>query len=84
MHIHDSNSFSYANISPTAAAEHATARQRAENVRKRLMASANETDGITSPDEANPIARWMDPVHSRVLADDEYHASSPEEEADFA
>lgn len=83
MHIHDSNNFLYTNFNPTAAAEHATNRQRAENVRKRLMSSQNETDGIVSPEEASLIGHWMDARKSRVDADDEYHPSSQQLDVDF-
>jgi hypothetical protein len=76
MHIHDSNNFLYTNFNPTAAAEHATNRQRAENLRKRLMSSQNETDGIVSPEETSLIGHWMDAQNSHVAADDEYHPSS--------
>jgi hypothetical protein len=83
MHIHNSVSLTYANVNPTAAAEHATARQRAENVRKRLMSSANETDGVTSPDEANGITGLLDPPQRGMLEDDEYHPHHESRESDF-
>jgi hypothetical protein len=83
MHIHDSISFNHIDVNPSAAAESATARMRAENVRKRLMASANETDGVSSPDELNLISQWMDSRHSQMLPGDEYHAAVEGKEPDF-
>jgi hypothetical protein len=82
MHIHDSSNITYMNINPTAAAEHATARQRAENVRKRLMSSQDETDGVTSPEEAMMLGHWMDAASSHTVEDDEYHPSQPEQDFD--
>jgi hypothetical protein len=83
MHIHDSTHLNYTNVNPSASVDNAAARVRAENVRKRLMASANETDGISSPDELNLIGQWMDSRHSQTLPDDEYHAAVEGREPDF-
>jgi hypothetical protein len=83
MHIHDSTSFNHVYVNPPTTVENATARQRAENIRKRLMASANETDGISSPDELNLIGQWMDSRHSQMLPDDQYHAAVEGKEPDF-
>lgn len=83
MIIHDSNLFQYSGASPTAA-EQGVFRLRAENLRKRMNASQNETDGVTSPEEAEMIRRWMNPEDSHGSAQDErhhkpHHAIDPDE-----
>jgi len=83
MHIHDSGNFNIASINPAAAAEGATSKQRAENVRKRLMTNADETDGITSPDETTFLGQWMNATQSRAFGDDEYHSHSEGRDSDF-
>ena len=60
MHIHASQ----INMNPvnpySAAAEKAIAAQRAANIRKKLMKSASDIEGVSSPDEAYMIGQWMD------------------------
>jgi hypothetical protein len=83
MHIHDSVNFNITSVNPAAAAESATSKQRAENVRKRLMASADETDGVTSPDETSFLGQWMNATQNRALDDDEYHSHTEGRDSDF-
>ena len=86
MHIHDANLYQIFQIAPTAGTEGALSRRRAENLRKRLMANADETDGITSPDEANMLEYRMDAKNSRLDEDDEYHhggAMDDEDEVNY-
>jgi hypothetical protein len=49
----------------TAAAEKAVARQRAGAVRKKLLKSAGNIEGASSPEEAFMIGRWMDSRYSQ-------------------
>jgi hypothetical protein len=70
MHIHGS-SMSINSINPFSAAA-----QRAANVRKKLMKSATDIEGVSSPDETYMIGQWMDARHSQVLSGDEYHAAA--------
>ena len=60
MHIRSSQ-VNIGTVNPyTAAAEKAVAKQRAGAGRKKLMKSAREIEGASSPDAAFMIGRWMD------------------------
>jgi hypothetical protein len=67
----------------SAAAEKAAAAQRAADVRKKLMKSASDIDGVSSPDETFMIGQWMDSRHSQVESEDQYHASASGKDPDF-
>ncbi len=84
MHIHasqmDPNS---ASPYSSAAAEKAASAQRAADVRRKLMKSASDIEGVSSPEEANMIGQWMDARHSQVLTGDEYHSTVSGKDPDF-
>ena len=82
MHIHSMN-FNVNSISSAGAAESAAARQRAADVRKKLMSSDTDLDGVSGPDEANLISRWMNAAHAPLPGEDEYHSSTSSKEQDF-
>jgi len=87
MHIHAS-SMDFSAINPySAAAEKAAAAQRAADVRKKLMKSAGDIEGIASPDEAYMVSHWTDPKtaprQSPPRDDVEYHTSSAVRDSDF-
>lgn len=69
MHIHG-NMMNVQSANPYGAAqnERAAAAQRAAEVRKRLLNSAQSVDGEAGAEETSLIGRW--------LGDDEYHSSS--------
>jgi hypothetical protein len=76
MHIHGNSLNPYmTGISTAAAAESAAARQRAADVRKKLMSSATDIEGVAGPDEAFMVNKWMDARHSNLLSEDEYHVA---------
>jgi hypothetical protein len=80
MHIHSSQMNLQALNPYSAAAEKAAATQRAADVRKKLMKSATDIEGISSPDETYLVSQWMDPLQSQIQnppQDDEYHPSTP-------
>jgi hypothetical protein len=86
MHIHSSQMNLEALNPYSAAAEKAAAAKRAEDVRKKLMKSATDIEGISGPDEAYLVSQWMDPLQSQqqpVTQDDEYHPSTPGRIPDF-
>jgi hypothetical protein len=67
----------------SAAAEKAAAAQRAADVRKKLMKSPTDIEGISSPDEAYMVSHWMDPKQRPPHDDVEYHTSSAGKDSDF-
>jgi len=83
MHIHGSQLNPLALNPYSAAAEKAIAAQRAADLRKKLMKSAAEIEGVSSPEEAFMIGQWMDSRHSQVLTGDEYHAAESGKDPDF-
>jgi hypothetical protein len=67
----------------SAAAEKATAAQRAADVRKKLMKGARGIDGSASPEEASMVGKWMNPTNSETKIDVEYHTASAGRDSDF-
>lgn len=87
MHIHTS-SMHLNTLNPySAAAEKAAAAQRAADVRRKLMKSAGDVEGVASPDEAVMVSRWMEPQGSAQQSpshgDVEYHTSVAGRDSDF-
>jgi hypothetical protein len=83
MHIHGSQMNPNAVNPYSAAAEKAVAAQRAADVRKKLMKSATDIEGVSSPEEAFMVGQWMDSRHSQVQSQDQYHASAAGKDPDF-
>jgi hypothetical protein len=84
MHIHGAAMNSYAaNLYSAANAETAAAAQRAAEVRKRLLKSAQSIDTESSPEEAFMIGEWTDSRYSQVQSGDQYHASAAGKNPDF-
>jgi len=80
MHIHASSmNMNSSSLYSAAGAEKAAAAQRAADVRRKLMKSASDIEGVPSPDEAFMIGQWMDPQHSQIQnpaqSEDQYHAA---------
>ena len=83
MHIHG-NQMNLNAVNPySAAAEKAAAAQKAADVRKKLMNSASPIEGISSPDEALMVGKWMVPGQGPVHDDVEYHTSTAGKDSDF-
>ncbi len=83
MHIHG-NQMNLNAVNPySAAAEQAAAAQRAANVRKKLMKSASDIEGVSSPDEAFMVGHWMDATQSRPQDEVVYHTSTAGKDSDF-
>jgi len=84
MHTHGSVlNVQGANFASVSNGERAAASQRAAEVRKRLLKSAQAPGGDTTPEESKLIGNWLNVYHNQSLADDEYHTSSPGEETDL-
>jgi hypothetical protein len=84
MHIHASSmNMNSASLYSAAGAEKAAAEQRAADIRRKLMKSASDIEGVPSPDEAFMIGQWMDSRHSQVESADQYHASASGKVPDF-
>ncbi len=49
------------------------AARRAEEVRKRLLKSAQKIAAGADSEESTFSGQWMDALHSQVLGEDEYH-----------
>ena len=66
MHIHGSfMDMNASGLCSTAAAEKAAATKRAADVRRKLMKSATDIEGISTPDEAYMVSKWMEPLHNQ-------------------
>ncbi|MGA3334543.1 MAG: hypothetical protein ABSC62_10320 [Terracidiphilus sp.] len=84
MHIHPSaiglhpiNTCAAGNEQSAAAAERAT------QVRKRLLKTAQGATADATPEETLLIGQWLDSRHSQVLPGDEYHSASQGKDPDF-
>ena len=83
MHIH-ANPMNFNAVNPnSAAADKAAAAQRAADVRKKMMKSPGDMEGISSPDKAYVVEYWMDPRQSSPQGDVEYHTSAAGKDSDF-
>ena len=84
MHIHgNSMSIQSASLYAAAQGEKAAAAQRAAEVRKRLLKSAQSIESGADPDATLLIGQWLDSRHSQVLPQDEYHTAAAGKDPDF-
>ena len=84
MHIHASQmNMNATSLYSAAGAEKAAAAQRAADVRKKLMKSASDIDGVSNPDEAFLIGQWTDSRHSQVESAEQYHTAASGKDSDF-
>jgi hypothetical protein len=83
MHIHRSEMISNSGNPYSAAADKAVFAQRAAAVRKRLMKSAGEIEGASTPEEAFMTGRWMDSRQNLVQDDVQYNPSVSGKNPDF-
>jgi hypothetical protein len=84
MHIHgNSMAINAANFYSASQEERAAATRRAADVRRKLMKSASDIEGVAAPDEAFMVSHWMDAQHSKVQSEDQYHSNSSGRDTDF-
>jgi hypothetical protein len=84
MHIHgNSINFQIAGINSYAAIETEANRQRAAEVRRKLMKIATDLEGESSPEESFLVDQWRNSQHGRGRNEDQYHASAEGEEPGF-
>ncbi len=83
MHIHgNSMSVQSAGLS-SAQGERAAAAQRAAEVRRRLLKSAQSVESGADPDATFLIGQWLDSRHSQVLPQDENRAATAGKDPNF-
>jgi len=75
--LHSINTYAAGNDRSAAAA------QRAAEVRKRLLTSAQSVEPDTDPDATLLVGQWIDSRHSQVLPQDEYHSAASGKDPDF-
>ncbi len=83
MHIHPSAIGLHSISTYAAGNERAAAAERATQVRKRLLKTAQSAAAGATPEENLLIDQWLDSRHSQVLPGDEYHAASQGEDPDL-
>jgi hypothetical protein len=83
MHIHGHLMNLQVTGTSFAAAENAAARQRAADVRRKLLKSAQSVEGELSPEAGLMVGQWLDSRHSQVLSEDQYHPSAEGKDPDF-
>jgi hypothetical protein len=86
MHIHGNLiDINVASLSSAVKAKKAAAKQRAADARRKLMQRTTDIDGISSPDEAYLVSKWMDPLRSQAQEQkqDEYHSGSAGKDFDL-
>jgi hypothetical protein len=66
-----------------AGSERASEAQRAAEVRKRLLKSAQSIESGTDPGATLLIGQWLDSRHSQVLPQDEYQTAASGKDPDF-
>jgi hypothetical protein len=80
MHIHG-HQMNFNALNPYAAAAES---QRKADVRKKLMRSASDIEGLSSPEEAGSAGRMMNGQRGRSFSEDEYHPSNGGRGSDFS
>jgi hypothetical protein len=83
MHIHPA-AVGFHSINTYAAGnDRSAAAQRAAEVRKRLLKSAQSIESDTDADATLLVGQWLDSRHSEVLPQDEYHAAAVGRDSDL-
>ena len=84
MHIHgNSMAVNAANFYSATQEERAAAAQRAASVRKKLIRSASELEGMASPEETLLIGQWMDSRHSQIDSGEQNYINISGKDPDF-
>ena len=81
MNIQPVNLYTAAEVANAAAAKRAA--QRANEVRKQLLKSAQSVASDPDPDAALLTGQWLDSRHSQVLPPNEYHTAASGKDPDF-
>ena len=84
MHVHGSQMNTTPVNAYAAAAETALARQRAEDVRKKLAKSAATVEAGADPDQAFLVGQWTESHDNSGLTGDEYRAGTTGKDSDFS
>ncbi len=83
MHIHPVAVGLHPIHTSAAGSERAAQAQRAAEVRKRLLKSAQSIESGTDPGTTLLIGQWLDSRHSQVLSSDEYHTAASGKDPDL-
>jgi hypothetical protein len=83
MHIHPAAVGLHSINTYAAGNERSAAAQRAAEVRKRLLKSAQSIESAADPDATLLVGQWLDSRHSQVLPQDEYHIAASGKDPDF-
>ncbi len=83
MHIHPAAVGLHPINTSAAGSERAADAQRAAEVRKRLLKSAQSIESGADPDATLLIGQWLDSRHSQVLSSDVYHTAASGKDSDF-
>jgi hypothetical protein len=83
MHIHPAAIGQHAINISAAGNDRSAAAQRAAEVRKRFLKSAQSIESGADPDATLLVGQWLDSRHSQVLPQDEYHTAASGKDPDF-
>ena len=84
MHIHgNSMAVNAANFYSATQEERAAAAQRAASVRKKLIRSASELEGMAIPEETLLIGQWVNSQHSQVVSGEQNYINISGKDPDF-
>jgi len=84
MHIHGHmTQFDVMNISSSAAAQNHVAKERAAEVRRKLLRSSAEVSGGATPEEDFLIGQWMDQRNSLGMDEDTLFGAGTGRDPDF-
>jgi hypothetical protein len=75
--------FNAGNISSSAAAQSQIARERAEEVRRKLLRSSAEVSGTATPEESFLVGQWMEQRNSLGLDEDTYFGAGTGRDPDL-
>ncbi len=83
MHIHPAAVGLHSINTYATGNDRSAAAQRAAEVRKRLLKSAQSIESDTDPDATLLVGQWLDSRHSQVLPQDEHHSGAAGKDSDF-
>ena len=84
MHIHgNSMAVNAANFYSATQEERAAAAQRAASVRKKLIRSASDLEGMASPEETLLIGQWVNSQQHQLQSEEQYDNSGSGKDPDL-
>jgi hypothetical protein len=84
MHIHGSQmNVNAANLYSVGNGEKSAAAQRAADVRKKLLKSAQSVENSVDPEENLLIGHWLDSANHPSQGEDEYRTADAGKDSDF-